>query len=279
MPSRGWRRRARQCRFCHAAAGVADPIAADAVIRSARRGVAQAGSKRRFAHSHRRRRDRRADVFDRCLGNHPDAAARHTGLWPVRVVTDFGKAAFVLWPLAILLFAVAIVSPRLPGTTRTCGCASGVRISSSCFSPCWCRCCRRSHQMDRRARPAVCRRQGQCFQVHAFRRNRSLCQFSLRACHHQRRTGFRCRIAVAAARGSRWSIYAFLVAASRLVLLAHHPSDVVAGAVVGVAGAMVVRYWFAIHASGSHCAGGVIEPLSRPPRGRLKGVAPGGIAP
>ena len=32
---------------------------------------------------------------------------------------------------------------------------------------------------------------------------------------------------------------------SRLVLLAHHPSDVVAGALVGVVGAMFVRYWFA----------------------------------
>jgi undecaprenyl-diphosphatase len=40
-------------------------------------------------------------------------------------------------------------------------------------------------------------------------------------------------------------VYALLIAASRLVLLAHHPSDVVAGALVGVVGAMAVRYWFA----------------------------------
>ena len=36
-----------------------------------------------------------------------------------------------------------------------------------------------------------------------------------------------------------------LIATSRLVLLAHHPSDVVAGALIGVIGAMLVRYWFA----------------------------------
>jgi undecaprenyl-diphosphatase len=36
-----------------------------------------------------------------------------------------------------------------------------------------------------------------------------------------------------------------VIAASRLVLLAHHPSDVVAGALIGVIGAMLVRYWFA----------------------------------
>ena len=29
------------------------------------------------------------------------------------------------------------------------------------------------------------------------------------------------------------------------MLLAHHPSDVVAGALVGIIGAMFVRYWFA----------------------------------
>ena len=40
-------------------------------------------------------------------------------------------------------------------------------------------------------------------------------------------------------------VYAVLIAASRLVLLAHHPSDVVAGALIGVVGAMCVRYWFA----------------------------------
>ena len=40
-------------------------------------------------------------------------------------------------------------------------------------------------------------------------------------------------------------VYAVLIAGSRLVLLAHHPSDVVAGALIGVVGAMGVRYWFA----------------------------------
>ena len=41
------------------------------------------------------------------------------------------------------------------------------------------------------------------------------------------------------------AVYALLIVASRLVLLAHHPSDVVAGAVLGVLGALVVRFWFA----------------------------------
>src|SRR5664279_6531242 len=40
-------------------------------------------------------------------------------------------------------------------------------------------------------------------------------------------------------------VYALAIAGSRLVLLAHHPSDVVAGALIGVVGAMGVQYWFA----------------------------------
>jgi undecaprenyl-diphosphatase len=40
-------------------------------------------------------------------------------------------------------------------------------------------------------------------------------------------------------------LYAIAIGLSRLVLLAHHPSDVVAGALVGIIGALAVRYWFA----------------------------------
>jgi len=40
-------------------------------------------------------------------------------------------------------------------------------------------------------------------------------------------------------------VYALIIAASRVIVLAHHPSDVIAGAVVGGVGAMLVRDWFA----------------------------------
>jgi membrane-associated phospholipid phosphatase len=40
-------------------------------------------------------------------------------------------------------------------------------------------------------------------------------------------------------------IYALIIAASRVIVLAHHPSDVIAGAVVGTVGALMVRDWFA----------------------------------
>jgi membrane-associated phospholipid phosphatase len=40
-------------------------------------------------------------------------------------------------------------------------------------------------------------------------------------------------------------VYALIIAASRVIVLAHHPSDVIAGAVVGSVGALLVRDWFA----------------------------------
>ena len=46
------------------------------------------------------------------------------------------------------------------------------------------------------------------------------------------------------ARGVMW-LYALIIMFSRVVVLAHHPSDVIAGALVGVIGALLVRRWFA----------------------------------
>lgn len=61
-------------------------------------------------------------------------------------------------------------------------------------------------------------------------------------------TAFAAAFAIAAVwpqtRYVMWT-YAVLMALSRIVLLAHHPSDVLGGAVVGVIGAMLVREWFA----------------------------------
>jgi membrane-associated phospholipid phosphatase len=69
-------------------------------------------------------------------------------------------------------------------------------------------------------------------------------------------------------------VYAIVIAATRLVLLAHHPSDVVAGALVGVIGAMFVRYWFAARRLGFAIArDGTVLPLPGPSFERFKRVA------
>ena len=57
-------------------------------------------------------------------------------------------------------------------------------------------------------------------------------------------------------------------------------SDVVAGALVGVVGAMFVRYWFAARRLGFAIhRDGTIVPLAGPSSGRLKRVARGAFAP
>jgi undecaprenyl-diphosphatase len=67
--------------------------------------------------------------------------------------------------------------------------------------------------------------------------------------------------------------YALLIAVTRLVLLAHHPSDVVAGATIAIVGAMGVRYWFAARSLGFVVGeGGIIAAAAA---SSLKGVAAG----
>ncbi len=59
-------------------------------------------------------------------------------------------------------------------------------------------------------------------------------------------------VAAAIAIGAVWPrtrpvmwIYALAIMASRVFVLAHHPSDVIAGALTGAAGAFLLRRWFA----------------------------------
>jgi undecaprenyl-diphosphatase len=68
--------------------------------------------------------------------------------------------------------------------------------------------------------------------------------------------------------------YAILIALSRVVVTAHHPSDVVAGAIAGAVGALLVRDWFASRRLGFVIhADGAVETLPGPSWARLKRVA------
>ena len=74
--------------------------------------------------------------------------------------------------------------------------------------------------------------------------------------------------------------YAIVILLTRLVLLAHHPSDVVAGALVGTVCAMAVRYWFAARRLGFAIrSDGTIVPLPGTVSDRLKRVAHRASAP
>jgi membrane-associated phospholipid phosphatase len=200
-------------------------------------------------------------------------------LWWVRILTDFGKDEYVLAVLAGLLIAIAIVSPALRGVQRVLLLGLGTRLQ---FIFCavavpvlvsevikW---------IVGRGRPFV----GGEANVFNFSHFAGTPAYSSFPSGHAT-TAFALVFAVAAVwPASRMAmvVYALIIAATRLVLLAHHPSDVVAGALVGVIGAMFVRYWFAARRLGFAIQrDGTIVSLVGPSSGRLKRVARGAFAP
>jgi membrane-associated phospholipid phosphatase len=69
-------------------------------------------------------------------------------------------------------------------------------------------------------------------------------------------------------------VYALIIAASRVIVLAHHPSDVIAGAAVGAVGALIVRDWFAARRLGFAVgADGRVQALPGPSLRRIKNIA------
>ncbi len=200
-------------------------------------------------------------------------------LWPVRILTDFGKSEYVLGLLAALLFAVAIITPRLRGTSRSLLLGFGTRLQFVLFAVLvpvlagevikW---------VVGRGRPFV-GGEANAFNFSHFAGTEAYASFP----SGHAITSFALALAVSAvwprARAAM-IVYAVLIAISRLVLLAHHPSDVVAGALIGVIGAMFVLYWFAARRLGFAIRhDGAIVPLPGPSLGHLKRVAREASAP
>ena len=200
-------------------------------------------------------------------------------LWWLRILTDFGKDEYVLAVLAALLIAVAIVSPALRGIRRSLLLGLGTRLQ---FIFCAVAFSNLITEVLKycigRGRPFV-GGEANAFHFSHFAGNPAY--YSFPSGHAT--TAFALALAVSAV----WpqariamAVYALIIAASRLVLLAHHPSDVVAGAMVGIVGAMFVRYWFAARRLGFAIQrDGSIVSLVGPSSGRLKRVAHGAFAP
>lgn len=69
-------------------------------------------------------------------------------------------------------------------------------------------------------------------------------------------------------------IYALLICASRMAVTAHYPTDVAAGALVGIVGAMMVRRYFALRGLAfSVRPDGTLREFPGPSRKRIKAVA------
>jgi membrane-associated phospholipid phosphatase len=197
-------------------------------------------------------------------------------LWPFRVMTDFGKDTYVLVVLAVLLVMVALVTPAMRGPPSRRLLAIGLYLQFMLLAISvplvvgellkW---------IVGRGRPFV-GGQANAFNFVPFAGNEA--HASLPSAHSI--TAFALAFAIAALwprlRGLAIA-YALLIAFTRLVLLAHHPSDVVAGATIGIIGAIWVRYWFAARGLGFAIGeGGAISPAAKEP---LKRVAAGASAP
>jgi membrane-associated phospholipid phosphatase len=165
-------------------------------------------------------------------------------LWSVRILTDFGKDEYVLWTLAAIFVVSALAYPLLRSSGRAVLARFAIR-AEYCFVAValpvfmaelikW---------TVGRGRPFVGGK-ADAFNFVPFTGTEAY--FSFPSAHAV--TAFALAFGVAAIWPRWWMAafaYALLIAASRLVLLAHHPSDVVGGALIGIVGAMAVRYWFA----------------------------------
>ncbi|RED27621.1 undecaprenyl-diphosphatase [Rhodopseudomonas thermotolerans] len=200
-------------------------------------------------------------------------------LWPIRILTEFGKSRYVLWILAGLAVAVWLLLPRLHGASRAVLIGVGTRVqylllavlvpvlAGEVFKG-----------VIGRGRPFV-GGAADPFNFTLFAWNEAYA--SLPSGHSITAA------ALAFAVSALWPrltgvmiVYALTILATRLVLLAHHPSDVVAGALLGIVGAMAVRYWFAARRLAFTIRpDGGIDPLDGPSWDRLKRVARDAVAP
>jgi membrane-associated phospholipid phosphatase len=191
-----------------------------------------------------------------------------------RRFTDLGKGGWFLWPTGILLLALAALdSPAMPRFLRGVLASWAVRIGfvfTAIGLPGLIETiCKR---LIGRARPFV-----------AGDDVWSYVPFSWHPAHASfpsghTTTAFAALVAIGAifpqARALMW-IYAVLIGLSRVVITAHYPSDVIAGAIVGAVGALLVRNWFAARRLGfTVAADGSIHAMPGPSVRRIiKAVA------
>jgi len=201
-------------------------------------------------------------------------------LWWVRILTDFGKDEYVLGTLAALLIAIAIAAPAMHGLQRSLLLGLGTRLQYLFLAVLFPVLVGEVIKWSvGRGRPFVGGPEGDVFHFSHFDGSGAYSSFP----SGHSITAWALAFGVAAlwprARAPMIA-YAVIIIATRLVLLAHHPSDVVAGALLGVIGAMAVRYWFAARKLGFAIRqDGTIVPLVGPSSGRLKRVAGGAFAP
>jgi undecaprenyl-diphosphatase len=196
-------------------------------------------------------------------------------VWFFNEITDFGKGGWFLWPLGLFFIALAALPPLLPRMQQLVVAALMVRVGflfvaiglPGLFTTI-------IKRMIGRARPMATG----ALDPYAFSPFIWRTEYAGLPSGHAT-TAFAALVAIGTlwprARTVMW-IYALLIAASRVVVTAHYPSDVFAGAIVGTVGALMVRRWFALrHLGFSLAPDGAVRQWPGPSLRRIKAVARG----
>ncbi len=215
-----------------------------------------------------------------------DAAAirgvGHLPRWIVSAfddITDYGKSGWFLWPLGLIFLALAAVPPMLTAFSQRVLAAIMVRIGflfaaiavPSLFVTI-------IKRLIGRARPMV----GGSLDPFLYNPFVWHAAYAGMPSGHAT-TAFAALVAFGTLwprSRTLWLVYALLIAISRVVVTAHYPSDVVAGALIGIAGAVLVRHYFAQRRLGFAIGpDGTVHQYAGPSVRRIKAVARGLLAP
>jgi membrane-associated phospholipid phosphatase len=205
------------------------------------------------------------------------AAARLLPVWLVQAFndfTDYGKSGWFLWPLGVALAALALLASASQARgARLMAAMIAVRLEflflAIALPGLFVTIIKR---VIGRARPYV----GSAADPYLFDPMVWKAAYASLPSGHAT-TGFSVAIAFGAlwprARPLFWT-YAVLVALSRVVITAHYPSDVLASAIVGIIGALLVRDAFAARRLGfAVTQDGRVRSMAGPSWRRIKGVA------
>jgi membrane-associated phospholipid phosphatase len=215
-----------------------------------------------------------------------DAAAirgvGHLPRWIVSAfddITDYGKSGWFLWPLGLMFLALAALPPMLTRFSQRVLAVIMVRIGflftaiavPSLFVTI-------IKRMIGRARPMV----GGSLDPFLYSPFIWRADYAGMPSGHAT-TAFAALVAFGTLwprSRTLWLVYALLIAISRVVVTAHYPSDVLAGALVGIGGAILVRHYFAQRRLGFAIGpDGAIHQYAGPSLRRIKAVARGLLAP
>jgi undecaprenyl-diphosphatase len=206
----------------------------------------------------------------------------HLPRWIISIfdeITDYGKSGWFLWPLGLLFLGLATLPPVLTPFSQRILAAVMVRVGflftaiavPSLFDTI-------IKRIIGRARPMV----GGSLDPFLYS------PFAWKAAYAGMPSGHATTaFAVLVAFGTLWPrartvllVYASLIAVSRVIVTAHYPTDVLAGALVGIVGAMMVRSYFSRRRLGfSALPNGEIRQYPGPSLRRIKAVARGLLAP